>query len=75
MIRRRIARFALAPLVLAALETAPVSYVVAARQSSVLFALLLGVFWLRERPGRPRLLGAVATVVGVAMIAFADEVS
>ncbi len=57
-------------LILRALETAPVSYVVAVRQSSVLFAVLLGALWLRERPGRARMLGAVATVAGVALIAF-----
>ena len=56
-------------LVLAALETAPVSYVVAVRQTSVLFALGLGMLWLRETPGRPRVWGAVATVAGVALIA------
>jgi drug/metabolite transporter (DMT)-like permease len=57
-------------LVLEALATSPASYVVAVRQSSVLFALLLGVLRLRERPGRPRLLGALATVSGVALIAI-----
>jgi len=57
-------------LVLEALASAPASYVVAVRQSSVLFALLLGVLRLRERPGRPRILGAAATVVGVALIAW-----
>jgi len=56
-------------LVLAALETAPVSYVVAVRQTSVLFALAMGMLWLRETPGRPRVWGAVATVFGVALIA------
>lgn len=56
-------------LVLAALETAPVSYVVAVRQTSVLFALLMGMLWLRETPGRPRVWGAVCTVIGVALIA------
>ncbi len=57
-------------LVLEALATAPASYVVAVRQTSVLFALLLGVLRLRERPGRPRILGALATVLGVALIAL-----
>jgi drug/metabolite transporter (DMT)-like permease len=57
-------------LVLEALATAPASYVVAVRQTSVLFALLLGVLQLRERPGRPRILGALATVAGVALIAL-----
>ena len=56
-------------LILRALEGALVSYVVAVRQSSVLFAVALGALWLRERPGRARILGAAATVVGVALIA------
>ena len=57
-------------LVLAAMQTAPVSYVVAGRQTSVLFALVMGVLWLGETPGRPRIWGAVATVAGVALIAL-----
>lgn len=57
-------------LILKALETAPVSYVVTVRQSSVLFALVLGVVWLREVPGRLRAIGGVATVAGVALIAL-----
>jgi uncharacterized membrane protein len=35
-------------LILRALETSPVSYVVAVRQSSVLFAVALSALWLRE---------------------------
>jgi drug/metabolite transporter (DMT)-like permease len=57
-------------LILRALETSLVSYVVAVRQSSVLFAIALGALWLRERPGRPRVIGAFATVFGVALIAW-----
>ncbi len=57
-------------LILEALRTAQVSYVVAVRQSSVLFAVALGVFFLRERPGRTRVLGTVATIGGVALISF-----
>lgn len=56
-------------MILKALETAPASYVVAVRQASVFFALLLGVVTLRERPPRARILGALATVAGVALIA------
>jgi drug/metabolite transporter (DMT)-like permease len=56
-------------LILRALETSLVSYVVAVRQSSVLFAVALGVFWLGERPSRARVLGATATVIGVVLIA------
>ncbi len=55
-------------LILEALRTAQVSYVVAARQSSVVFAVALGVFFLRERPGRIRVIGVLATIAGVAMI-------
>jgi drug/metabolite transporter (DMT)-like permease len=57
-------------LILHVMQTAPVSYVVAVRQSSVLFAVLLGVLFLRERPGRVRVLGAASTVAGVALISF-----
>lgn len=57
-------------LILQALQTAPVSYVVAVRQTSVLFAIVLGTAWLRERPGRLRLFGAAATFAGVALIAL-----
>ncbi len=56
-------------LILKALETAPASYVVAVRQASVFFALLLGIALLRERPPRPRWIGALTTILGVALIA------
>lgn len=56
-------------LILAALATAPVSYVVAVRQTSVLFVVVLSVALLGERPGASRVVGAVATVIGVALIA------
>ena len=55
--------------ILKALETAPASYTVAVRQSSVLFVIVLGVLQLREN-GRTRILGAAATVVGVGLIAL-----
>jgi uncharacterized membrane protein len=48
-----------------------VSYVVAVRQSSVLFAVALSMLFLRERPSRVRLLGALATVAGVVLISVA----
>jgi drug/metabolite transporter (DMT)-like permease len=63
--------FASYTLILTALQTALVSYVVAARQTSVLFAVGLGVVLLGERPGRARVTGALATVAGVALIAVA----
>jgi drug/metabolite transporter (DMT)-like permease len=57
-------------LILHALRTAPVSYVVAVRQTSVVFTLALGARRLRDRPTRLRLLGALATVAGVALVAW-----
>ncbi len=62
-------------LILEALRTAPASYVVAVRQSSVLFVLILSVVRLGERPGRPRIVGAALTVAGVALIALAPEMA
>jgi drug/metabolite transporter (DMT)-like permease len=56
-------------LILHALRSAPVSYVVAVRQASVLFAVALAALRLRERPSRLRLAGALATVAGVALVA------
>ncbi|MEE2775962.1 MAG: EamA family transporter [Acidobacteriota bacterium] len=58
-------------LILEALRTAPVSYVVAARQSSVVFVVVMAMMWLRERPTGARLVGILLTVAGVATIAFA----
>lgn len=58
-------------LILQALRTAPASYVVAVRQSSVFFVLVLGVLRLGERPGTPRVLGATLTVAGVVLIGLA----
>jgi drug/metabolite transporter (DMT)-like permease len=59
-------------LILDALRRAPASYVVAVRQSSVLFVLVLSVIWLGERPGPARIVGALSTVLGVALIALAQ---
>lgn len=58
-------------LILEAFRTAPASYVVAVRQASVLFVLILSVLQLGEQPGRRRLLGAGITVVGVGLVAVA----
>jgi len=58
-------------LILEALREAPVSYVAAVRQCSVLFAVAIGALWLKELPGRARVVGALLTVLGVALVAFA----
>jgi uncharacterized membrane protein len=56
--------------VLEALRTAQVSYVVAVRQCSVLFAVALAVLALSERPSRLRWAGTLGTVAGVILIAL-----
>lgn len=56
-------------LVLQALATANVSYAVAVRQTSVLFAVAISSWFLGERPGPARVAGALATVLGVTLIA------
>ena len=57
-------------LILHAYTTAPASYVVAVRQTSVLFAVAIAILFLGERPSRRRIAGATATVAGVALIAW-----
>jgi drug/metabolite transporter (DMT)-like permease len=57
-------------LVLTALQIAPVSYVAPVREISVLIAVLMGVFLLKEGELRRRLSAAAVIVVGVVAIAF-----
>jgi drug/metabolite transporter (DMT)-like permease len=58
-------------LVLYAFRLSKTGYVVAARESSILFAVLIGAYLLREQQARPRLLGGVAIVAGLIMLALA----
>ncbi len=51
-----------------AMARAPIALVAALRESSVLFAVLLGLVLLRERPDRGKLLAAVLIVAGVVVI-------
>jgi drug/metabolite transporter (DMT)-like permease len=57
-------------LVLAALSLAPAAAVAAVRESSILFAVVLGALVLREPVGRTRLAGAALVVAGVALVAL-----
>ncbi len=57
-------------LILEAYRSAPASYVVAVRQLSVLFALVIAVALLGEGVTRRRLVGGIATVAGVVLIAL-----
>ncbi|MGE3908584.1 MAG: EamA family transporter, partial [Chloroflexota bacterium] len=55
-------------LVLLALTQAPVSYVAAAREVSVVLAVLLGAFVLHEGYGRQRLLGSACIACGLMLL-------
>jgi drug/metabolite transporter (DMT)-like permease len=55
-------------IVLWAMTRAPVAAVAALRETSVLFAALMGSLWLKERFGLPRVAGAVSVVLGIAAL-------
>jgi drug/metabolite transporter (DMT)-like permease len=58
-------------LVLVALSLAPLSVVAPVRETAVVAVAVWGVWRLRERQAAaPKLLGAVATLIGVALLAF-----
>jgi EamA-like transporter family len=62
--------FAAYALTLAALRLAPAASVAAVRESSVVMATAFLAFSGREQVGRSRLVGAVAVVVGIALISL-----
>ena len=51
-----------------AMTRAPVAAVAALRETSVLFAALIGAFWLREGFGAMRIAGAASVVIGIAAL-------
>ena len=55
-------------IVLWAMTRAPVAAVAALRETSVLFAALIGMIWLKERVSIARLAGAVSVVAGIAAL-------
>jgi len=55
-------------IVLWAMTRAPVAAVAALRETSVIFAALMGSLWLKESFGLPRLAGAVSVVLGIAAL-------
>jgi len=55
-------------LILFAMQTSKVSYVVAAREVSIVFSALFGVLWLGESHRQPRLIGAFLIALGVGLI-------
>ena len=59
-------------IVLWAMTRAPIAAVAALRETSVLFAALIGAIWLKEGFGWPRLAGAASVVAGVAALKLDD---
>jgi drug/metabolite transporter (DMT)-like permease len=53
-----------------AFTLAPIALVAALRETSVLFAMLIAVFWLGEKAGAQRWLAAALIVGGVILIRF-----
>ena len=55
-------------IVLWAMTQAPIAVVAALRESSVIFAVLIGCLWFKEGKLRPGLLAAALVAVGVVLI-------
>lgn len=55
-------------IVLWAMTRAPVAAIAALRETSVLFAALIGTLWLKEGFSLPRLAGAASVVLGIAAL-------
>ena len=51
-----------------AMTRAPIAAVAALRETSVIFAAILGTWLLKERFGRARLAGAIAVVLGIVFL-------
>ncbi|HEV2221171.1 MAG TPA: EamA family transporter [Casimicrobiaceae bacterium] len=60
--------FAAYGIALYAMTQAPVAAVAALRETSVLFAALIGALWLREGFGAVRIAGATSVVIGIAAL-------
>ena len=58
------------PLVLYAFQIAQTGYVVAGREMSIIFSVVIGAIWLKESKLAVRLTGAAAILCGVVLIAF-----
>lgn len=59
-------------LVLYAKTLAPLGLVSALRETSVIFAALIGVIWFKEGPGRDRVIAAAIVAAGIVLIAAAS---
>jgi drug/metabolite transporter (DMT)-like permease len=64
------ASFAAYALVVWAFTQAPIAVVTALRETSIIFALLIGVFFLKERLSLIKLVSAMLTMLGALMLRF-----
>jgi drug/metabolite transporter (DMT)-like permease len=64
------ASFAAYALVVWAFTQAPIAVVTALRETSIVFALLIGVFFLKERLSLMKLVSAMLTMLGALMLRF-----
>ena len=51
-----------------AMTVSPIALVTALRETSVLFAVLIGVFWMKERAEPGKLIAAIVIVSGIILI-------
>jgi uncharacterized membrane protein len=55
-------------MILFAFRISKVSYVVAARESSIIISAILGIMWLKEKNAPQKLVGAALITLGVVFI-------
>lgn len=58
-------------IVTCAFTQAPIPLITALRETSIIFALLIGVFFLKERLNLIKVFSTFTTLVGVALLRFA----
>ncbi len=57
-----------------AFTQAPIALVTALRETSIVFALLIGVFMLKERLDLPKVLSTAATLTGAVLLRFGRQI-
>ena len=67
------ASFAAYAIVIWAFTQAPIALVTALRETSIVFALLIGVFVLKERLDLAKLASTMTTLLGAALLRFASD--
>jgi len=67
------ASFAAYAIVTWAFTQAPIALVTALRETSIVFALLIGVFFLKERLDLAKLVSTMTTLLGAALLRFAKS--